>query len=66
MRTITVCQDFDGHQAGDHIEVDDQTACDAIAAGHAVPSVNPIAAADTKALTGAPKNRALDSAPEVK
>jgi hypothetical protein len=62
MRTIHVVVDFDAHKAGDHIEVDDQVACDAIAQGFAVPSVEVL----EKALDPVAENRALDGAPEVK
>lgn len=62
MRTIHVCVDFDVHKAGDHVEVDDQVAVDAIAQGFAVPSVDPI----EKAFDPVEENRALDGAPEVK
>jgi hypothetical protein len=62
MRTIHVCVDFDVHKAGDHIAVEDQVACDAIAQGLAVPSVDEI----EKAFDPVEENRALDAAPEVK
>lgn len=39
MRTIQVVVAFDVHKTGDHLEVEDQVACDAIAQGYAVPSV---------------------------
>jgi len=40
MRNLLFVQDFQTYKAGDHVEVDDQTAVDAIAAGFAVPSVD--------------------------
>lgn len=61
MRTIQVVVPFDVHQAGDVIEVEDQVACDTIAQGYAVPSVE-----QAKAITAAPENKAMASAPEVK
>ncbi len=57
MRTIQVVVGFDVHKAGEHIEVDDQVACDAIAQGYAVPSVYTILSAT--------ENRAIDGAPEA-
>lgn len=62
MRTIQIVVPFGGFDAGDHVEVDDQVACDAIAQGTAVPSVE---APTTKAMT-APENKAFESAPENK
>ena len=64
MRTILFVESTGDFKAGDNVLVDDQTACDAIAAGFAVPSVEFIE--DTKAIDAAPENRALDAAPEVK
>lgn len=63
MRIIRVTVDFDVHKAGDLVEVEDQVACDAIAQGYAVPSVD---ALEDKAIEEAPENRAFDAAPEVK
>lgn len=62
MRTILLVSDYSPFVAGDHVEVDDQFACDAIAFGYAVPSINPVA----KAFDPVEENRALDGAPEVK
>ena len=62
MRTVQFLADFGGHAAGDHVEVDDQMACDAIAQGAAVPRIDPI----SKAINSAPENKALDPAVEVK
>lgn len=66
MRTILFVESTGDHKAGDHVEVDDQTACDAIAAGFAVPSVDAIEPAEPKAFEPATENRATDAAPEVK
>lgn len=62
MRIIRLVVDFSPFKAGDHVEVDDQYACDAIAQGFAVPSVDAI----QKAFDPVEENRALDGAPEVK
>ena len=43
MKNIQFVQDFDAYKAGDHVLADDQVACDAIACGAAVPSVQAIA-----------------------
>ncbi len=43
MRNLLFVQDFENFKAGDHVEVDDQTAVDAIAGGFAVPSVDALA-----------------------
>lgn len=63
MRAIRFLSDFQGHHAGNVAEVDDQLACDAIAQGHAVPSIDPVT---PKAIESAPENKAIESAPEVK
>ena len=62
MRTILLVSDCEPYKAGDHVEVEDQFACDAIAQGFAVPSINPVA----KAFDPVAENRAIDGAPEVK
>lgn len=70
MRTILVCSDFDTYKAGDHVEVEDQTALDAIVQGYAVPSVKEVpfddADAPEKAVYAAPENRTFEATPEVK
>ena len=43
MKPILILQDFDAFKAGDHVLASDQVACDAIACGAAVPSVQAIA-----------------------
>jgi hypothetical protein len=43
MKNIQFVQDFDAYQAGQHVLAPDQVACDAIASGAAVPSVQAIA-----------------------
>jgi hypothetical protein len=42
MKNVLFVQDFDAYKKGDHAAVDDQIACDAIANGFAVPSVEPV------------------------
>jgi hypothetical protein len=42
MKNIEFLQDFDAYKAGDHVLAPDQVACDAIACGAAVPSVQAI------------------------
>jgi hypothetical protein len=44
VRTVKFIKDFESYKADDHVEVDDQVACDAIASGAAVPSVDAIEA----------------------
>lgn len=44
MKNILFLQDFAGHKAGEHVMADDQVACDAIACGAAVPSVDAVPA----------------------
>ena len=63
MRIIQVTVEFDVYKVGECIEVEDQVACDAIAQGYAVPSVE---ALPGKSFNAAPENRAFDAAPEVK
>jgi hypothetical protein len=63
MRTIHVVVPFDVHQAGDLVEVDEQVACDAIAQGYAVPSVEAVA---PQIFNPVEENRAINAAPEVK
>jgi hypothetical protein len=43
MKNIEFLQDFDAYKAGEHVLAPDQVACDAIACGAAVPSVQAIA-----------------------
>jgi hypothetical protein len=62
MRAVLFVADFDGHAAGDHAEVDDQTACDAIVQGAAVPSIEAI----PKAVEAAPENKAMEPVSEAK
>ena len=45
MKPVLFLQDFGPHKAGEQLLADDQIACDAIAAGAAVPSVQAIPAA---------------------
>lgn len=47
MKNILFLQDFDAFKAGDHVLAPDQVACDAIACGAAVPSVEAIPAPPT-------------------
>ena len=42
MKNVQFVQDFDAYKKGEHFAVDDQVACDAIANGYAVPSVEPV------------------------
>lgn len=42
MKNVQFVQDFDAYKKGEHVAVDDQVACDAIANGYAVPSVEPV------------------------
>ncbi len=63
MRTVYIVVDFDVHKAGDLVELDLQTATDAIAQGFAVPSVDVI---EAKAFNPVEENLALDAAPETK
>ena len=44
MKNILFLQDFDAFKAGDRVLAPDQVACDAIACGAAVPSVEAIPA----------------------
>lgn len=62
MRTILLVSDYSPFAAGDHVEVDDQFACDAITLGFAVPSINPVA----KAFDPVEETRVIDGALEVK
>ncbi len=39
MKNVLFVLDFDAYKKGDHVAVNDQIACDAIANGFAVPSV---------------------------
>lgn len=66
MRIIKVTVDFDVHKVGDHIEVEDQVACDAIAQGYAVPGLLYLEDPEEKAIDASPENRALDAVLEVK
>jgi hypothetical protein len=43
MKNIEFLQDFDAYKAGEHVLAPDQVACDAIACGAAVPSVQALA-----------------------
>lgn len=43
MKNVLFLQDFGSHKAGEHVLAEDQVACDAIAAGAAVPSVEAVA-----------------------
>ncbi len=56
MKNVLFLQDFDGYKKGSHVAVDDQVACDAIANGYAVPSVEPIK--QSKASTKQPSTEA--------
>jgi hypothetical protein len=62
MRLIKIITSFGEYTAGAVELVEDQAACDAIAQGLAVPSIEPVA----KAVEAAPENKAIESAPEVK
>lgn len=60
MRQIEVVVPFAGYEAGAHVDVNDQIATDAIAAGLAVPSI-----ASRKSVDAAPENKAFDGASET-
>ncbi len=42
MKNVLFLQDFGPHKAGEHVMAEDQVACDAIASGAAVPSVQAV------------------------
>lgn len=54
MKPVLFLQDFGPHKAGEQLLAEDQIACDAIAAGAAVPSVQAIAAASEPTPTAIP------------
>ena len=54
MKPVLFLQDFGPHKAGEQLLAEDQIACDAIAAGAAVPSVQAIPAASEPTLTAIP------------
>jgi hypothetical protein len=42
MKNVQFVQNFDAYKKGEYVAVDDQIACDAIANGYTVPSVQPV------------------------
>jgi hypothetical protein len=63
MRQIKIIVPFDVYTSGQTAEVEDQVACDAIAQGYAVPSIEEI---EMQSAAAAPENMALNAAPEAK
>jgi len=66
-RIIKFVSDFVDFKSGDIVEVEDQLACDAIAEGYAVPTIDPVTkAAESPAVAQeSPETTVTESAPET-